>query len=293
MKKIRRLYLQNAAGDQLSLNGENGVYVSNLAGFGFSLDPDFADLSHGFFISLNEESEPQNSLSFTLTFTRTPYVYYLNFVNWISSAGRITLVYDPTGYQPYCREISIQSLQKGELTVVGWLEVPCSCICNTPWYLPTPSTLVLEGNGIGECKRYDYEYDDRLLYGLDSSAALSGSIRASGHVPGAVEIYVHGAIVNPKIRLVGDTTGKTYGICSVAVSLGESDMLKYSSRYENSYVKKVSADGVETDLLDELDLGTSPFFHIPVDESCTISIEADNQFDGQADMTIYYYFRSV
>ena len=42
-----------------------------------------------------------------------------------------------------------------------------------------------------------------------------------------------------------------------------------------------------------LDLSTMPFFHIPVNEPCTLSVEADAAFSGSAELTIYYYYRSV
>jgi hypothetical protein len=77
------------------------------------------------------------------------------------------------------------------------------------------------------------------------------------------------------------------------VVLSPSDTLKFCSRYEDSYVKRIAADGVETDLLDVLDLSSTPFFHIPVDEPCTVSIEADSAFTGSADLLIFYYYRSV
>ena len=115
----------------------------------------------------------------------------------------------------------------------------------------------------------------------------------AGHIPGSLELTYRGSITNPRIRLTGAVSGKAYGLCSVSVLLGATDTLKFSTRYENAYVKKVSASGAETDLLDVLDLSTTPFFHIPVDEPCTISIEADTPFTGYADLLIYYYSRSV
>ena len=58
MRRIRKVYLQNAAGDRWGLNGENGVYVSSLAGFGYTLSPTYADLTRGFFLAVSGESEP-------------------------------------------------------------------------------------------------------------------------------------------------------------------------------------------------------------------------------------------
>lgn len=293
MKSIRKLYFQNAAGERYGLNGEHGVYASLLAGFGFTLSPVFADLSRGFWVPVSDESEPQNTIPFTMTFTRAPYDTYQAFVNWINAAGTVTIIYNPTGKQEFCRDVAINTVQKGELSAVGWLEVPCSYYCITPWYLPSPTQLKLNADAVDVSKRYDYSYTDALIYGVDSTAACSGTIFGAGHIPGAIELEYHGGITNPKIRLVGNVTGKTYGICAVSAVLLASDTLKISTKYENAYVKKVAADGVETDLLDALDLSTTPFFHIPVDEACTISIESDAAFTGYADLMIFYYYRSV
>lgn len=293
MRNIRKLCFQNTAGQRWGLNGEKGVYASNLAGFGLTLAPTFADLGWGFFVPVSDESEPQATVPFTLTFIRNPYETYKALVDWLAAAGTITVVYKPTGAQEYCRDVTVNFLQKGELNKMGWLEVPCSFFCNTPWYLPSPTSLNLEANGIDESKRYDYEYTDELRYGTDSSASLSTTIAGAGHIPGSLELTFFGAITNPQIRLTGDVSGKTYGVCSVSAVIAATDALKFSTRYENAYVKRINAAGEETDLLDALDLSSNPFFHIPVDESCTISIEADAAFTGKADMLIYYYYRSV
>ena len=293
MRPIRKLYFQNAAGQRWGLNGDRGVYASNLAGFGLTLSPTFADLGRGFFVPVSDESEPQASIPFTLTFTRTPYQTYEALVNWLAAAGTITIVYGPTDGKEYCRDVSVNFLQKGELNPVGWLEVPCSYFGLTPWYLPAPTSMTLEATGTDESKRYTYEYNAELRYGTDSSATLSTTIAGAGHIPGSLELAFYGAITNPKIRLTGDISGKTFGVCSVAAVLSETDTFKFSSRYENAYVKRVSANGEETDLLDALDLSSTPFFHIPVDEPCTISVEADSSFKGHADMLVYYYYRSV
>lgn len=290
---IRKLFLQNAAGKRWGLNGDRGVYAHALAGFGFTLSPNFADLSRGFFVAVSDEAEPQNTLPFTITFTRKCYETYESLVNWLASAGTITIVYDTTGRQEFWRDVTVNFIQKGEKNEVGWLECPCSFFCKTPWYLPTPTTLDLGAGGKDNRKRYSYRYNKELRYGQNSVAVLSGTIAGAGHIPGALEVTYHGAIANPKIRLVGNISGKTYGVCSVTATLAGSDTLKFSSRYDNSYVKRIAAGGAETDLLDALDLSSTPFFHIPVDEPCTVSIEADSPFVGAADLLIFYYYRSV
>ena len=140
-------------------------------------------------------------------------------------------------------------------------------------------------------KRVPYRYPYR--YGYDSTAALTTSIAGAGHIPGAIRLIYRGVITNPQLRLVGRVTGKTYGVCNLSVILDEGDALEYSSMYRNSYVKRIRADGQETDLLDALDLTLSPFFHVPVSEPCLLSIEADAPFTGRAELWVYYYYRSV
>lgn len=293
MRQIRKLYMQNENGARWDLNGGQHTYASHLSGFGFSLTVGFADLTRGFFLPINSKNDPQNSLAMTLTFTRSPYETYQQFLSWISAAKRLTLIYAPSGTTEYCRDVSISFLQKSELTAVGWLECPCSLVCLTPWYLPSPSTLSLEAGGTDTSKRYDYEYSDALMYGEDSAASISGTIAGAGHIPAALDLTFFGEILNPRIRLRGNISGKIYGICSIATELKPSDRLMYSSRYDESYVKKISASGDETDLLDNIDLQTVPFFRIPTDEPCTIMLEADDAFVGHADLLVSYYYRSV
>ena len=258
-----------------------------------ALDPGFADLGNGFFVASSDKSEPQGAIAYTVTFTRNPYTEYERFLDWMSAAGELTLLYDPAGTQEYCRAVSVISIQKGELNRLGWLECPLSLRCKTPWYLPVPSAMALQVEDPATIRRYTYQYTPELKYGSDGLPALSGTIPKSGHIPAAVELSYFGEIINPAIRLTGKISGKTYGICALEAAFSASDTLKLSTRYENSYAKKIDANGVETDLLDVLDLSTTPFFRIPVDEPCTISIESESIISGRAELLIYYYFRSV
>ena len=293
MRSIRKLFFQSAKGQRWGLNGDRGVYASNLSGFGETMTPSFADLGRGFFSAVSDEAEPQTPLAFTMTFTRNPYETYQQLVNWLASAGTITIAYIPAGSQEFCRDVTISFLQKGELNEVGWLEVPCSFLPTTPWYLPTPTVLEFYSSGLDESKRYTYSYTEDLFYGEDSTASISTVIAGAGHVPGALDLSFYGAIVKPRIRLTGDASGKTYGVCSIDAVFDKFDLLQFSTNPRESYVKKIAPGGIETDLLDALDLSTEPFFRIPVDEPCTLTIEADSSFTGTVNLLVYFYYRSV
>lgn len=292
MRKIRKLYLQNSTGERFGLNGEAGVYAAEISGLGFTLAPGVADLGYGFFAVTQDENEPQQPVAWTLVFTQNPYIAYQRFIDWLFSAGAIAVVYDPAGVQEYLRDVSISSLQKGELNQVGWLEVPISVSSLSPWYRPAPARLVLDPGG-ENIKRYSYTYTEDLRYGDDNLSSLSGTISVAGHIPGAVELTYAGAMVNPRITLTGMISGKEYGSCHVAVTLLSSDTLRFSTRYEDAFVKSVAADGTETDLLDVLDLTLTPFFRIPTSEPCLISLSADSDLSGICQVLTYSYFRSV
>lgn len=293
MKRIRQLFFQNAAGERVGLNGQQGVYASDLSGFGLDLSPDFADLSRGFFSITQDEAEPQATSGMTITFTKNPYLQYYTFVNWLASAGTLTLIYSPVEGREYWRDICLGSLQKGELNAVGWLPVPCSFYCLTPWYLPTPTAMELEADTSEDIRRYTFTYTNSLRYGSDSLSALSCKIPGSGHIPGAMRLTYSGLISDPELKLTDDTTGKLIGRCKIYAQLSETDTLVFCTRYDQSYAKVITATGEEWDLLDVLDLSMDPFFHLPVNRSCTFSIESSAEISGVAELQVYHYYRSV
>lgn len=290
---MRKFYLEDAAGQRVALNAESGIFFSAPAGLGFTLTPSYADLKRGFFQAVANDAEPQNSFTGTLTFYKAePYRQWQQFVDWCALAGQLVLVYKPYNGTEYYRQVDIAYLTKGELNAVGALEVPASFSCLSPWYERAPSTLDMQ-NSEGSAIRYTYRYTDDLIYGADSSATLSGTIYPGGHIPGSVQLRYTGVILNPRVRLVGNVSGKTYGITSVAASFGASDVFELSTQYRDAHAYKIAADGSITDLLDSISLATDPFWHIPIDEPCTISVEADAAFTGSAELLVYYYYRSV
>lgn len=293
MSKTRRLYLQNASGERIGLNGENAVYAAALAGLGYTLSPSFADLKNGFFREISDGSEPQSTPAYSLYFTGAePYKDYQDFVNWLAAAGTLELIYRPFGEKEYRRQVSINYLSKGEKNEMGWLEIPAAFFAVSQWYRPQPTELSLDA-GESTAMRFDLVFDDDLRFGTDSAAAFSGTIAGSGHVPGAVLFRYYGEITNPRISLVGNLSGETFGICSVQAALEPGEALELSTVYTDSHLVKIAVDGSRIDLQDAIDLATDPYFHVPVNEPCTISMEADSPFSGSAELLVYYYFRSV
>lgn len=289
---IRKLWFRNAQGKKFLLDGTDGVYASSLAGLGFDMAPDMGDLGGGFFALLDNDCEPQRNITFSITFTRNPYSVYQQFIDFLA-VGNISLVYVPVGSAQYIRDVSVTSVSKGELNTVGWLDCSCSILCLTPWYLPSATVLALESDGSADTRRYPYTYTPGLRYGSESVAALSGVIAPTGQIPGALEIMYTGGITNPRISLIGQRTGKLYGLCDLKAEIPADACLMFSSRRNGSFVIMVSPDLTATDLLGALDLSHDPYPRIPVDESCVLRIDADSEITGTATVQVYYYFRSV
>lgn len=293
MAAFRKFYLLNAAGDRYGLNGERGVYLTEPEGLGYVLSPVFADLKNGFFRETQSDAEPQQTVAGTLIFVApNAYSNYRAFVDWVNAAGTLRLAYLPYGTVEFYRQVSVNYLQKGELTKTRWINSPVALFGLTPWYRPEATVLDMSAGTAGNRKRYTYRYTASLRYGSASASQLSGTVQPAGHVPAALVFSFLGTVVDPVISLIGDRTGTLYGRAAVTTSLQSDDMLEYSSMYRDSYIRVRHADGSSTDLLDGVDLSGDPFFRAPVTEPATFSMTSDASFTGTGTLEIFYYFRS-
>lgn len=293
MAKVRKFYLQNAAGDRIGLLGESGAYLTVPEGLGYELDPPWADLGRGFFQPLDETYEPQGGIAGELVFIPPAYANYRSFVNWLASAGSLLLIYCPFGDQEFQRVVSVEYLQKGELDKTKLLHCPVSFKALSPWRLPTPTEIsMVSHSASGVRPSYPGRYSGR--YGLDRDGTMAAKIPAIGHIPGSVLLRIRGAIVNPVIRLAGADSGTLFGLCRLTgASLGASDVLELSTAWDDSYIRKIAADGETTDLLPWLDISGEPFFHVPTTEATVLTVKSDGTFAGSAELLVYSYYRTV
>ena len=77
----------------------------------------------------------------------------------------------------------------------------------------------------------------------------------------------------------------------MTLTAGES--IELCTQRENSYIKKISANGTESSLLNDVNLSFDPYFRAPVTEPAVISIESNAPITGAASLTVYNYYRSV
>lgn len=290
---MRKFYFSNASGDRWPLQGEKGVYLSEPSGLGVQLSPSYADLQHGFFIPIDTDVEPQGAPRATLVFVRPAYPTYRQLINWLAAAGSLELIYCPYGADEFHRRVDVQAITKSELNKNGFLSCELSLLARSPWFKAAATRFDLESQETDESMRYDIAYTDDLIYGDDFTSALSGTISPEGHIPAALSVTFYGGAVSPVISLTGDLTGKLYGACRVDDTIAAGETLLFSSEYVDSFVRKLTAEGVTVDLLDKIDLNGEPFPRLPLTEPCTLSITADAAISGAADVLVYYYYRSV
>jgi len=267
--------------------------MSNPAGLGLTLPANFADIHKGFFRDISGESEPQGTITGDLVFIgENAYADYRSFVDWCSASASLHLIYKPYGTTEFYRDIQINYLTKTELTDTRWLMVPTALACLSPWYRAAPTSMSMSTES-GYVLKYPFSYTSDLIYSSSSAGSMAADIPAGGHIPAAFEITYRGAIINPKISLVGSSSNKTYGICALNATLADNESFTVSSLYGKCRVEITDADGMVTDALNSVDLAYEPFPRIPVNEDCVLLMSADSDIAGRATVRVYYYYRSV
>lgn len=287
---FREFKIQNDAGQSYSLNGDSGIFFHEPTGLGMKDDLKTADLFYGFYHDLQNKSMPSDPITGDLLFiNESPYALYRSFANFVVNSKRLILSYKPYGTEEYFCRGRFEYIQKEELEETGILRVPISFVPFTPWYLPRELSMSMRELTGGEMK-YSYDYDTKTTYDLVYASPLVGSysvqLTPSGHINAAMVFDYPGQIENPSLTLVGVNSGNEIGRCDVS---GISNGLFFSSLYSDSYVK----DSQGNSLLNGVTPGHDPFFRLPLDEPCVLTLTADSLLSESAKVKVYYFFRSV
>ena len=297
MRRIpRKFYLSSAAGERFGLNGERSVWLTEPGGLGLELSPGFANGRHGFFVAVLTDDVPQGAAYGTLVFTGAqPYADYQTFLSWALAAGDgLLLVYEPLPGKEFYRRVMLSSLTKSEIEAPGWLRCEATFQALTPWYSLSQLRFDLTPGGEDEgAMIYPWIYSEQLYYPVDASGAMRAELRAGGHIPSALTLEYKGPAVDPTLRLTGVRTGMSYGRLALAATLEDGDRLEYSSRYLDSYVRRVASDGRVTDLMASVDLAFEPWLRVPLTEPVTFMLTASSSLPGEATVKVYDYRWSV
>ena len=319
---MRLFYFENQNGERVKLNNETGIFLYNPSGLGMEFSHGYSESGTGFYLRIKDQVA-QNETGFTLVFepkwmlvgendgsnivgravvglatvggkiiskSEGPYERYRKLLDWIFASEELYLVYCPYGNNEYYRRIEIRSIEKTELDKYGSLQTPVSVLPLTPWYLPSPLHVNF-GEEDDEAMRHTFYYTSELIYAV-GARDYTANIAANGHLPSAVKFTFKGQVNNPSFILRGGNSRKIYGQCDVTGDFVSTDTLVLSTAEQDSYIKKIDANGVETDLLDSIDITKNPFFRVPNTEPCEVSISGDN-ISGDASMLLYVYYRGV
>ncbi len=290
--EIRKLWLQNAAGERIDLNGAEGVYATDLAGFGAQASDSYGDLGRGFFANVDSR-RAQAVLGFEITFTRrsTAYEQYLSLSQWIAAAGAgLLLLYKPPGMSTYYRRVELSRITKTEKNRVGWLEAPVEFKPLTPWYLPA-ATAAAAGEIPEDALRYGLSRYGGGRYLGSHAPAWGARIDPMGDEPASFAVTFRGAAEGLAISLTGLSTGTLYGRCEIDYDTQAGDVLEYSSAPRDSYCRLHRGSSV-IDLEGTLDLAGEPYIRMPVSESCLLQLSAA-EMSGAAEIRTSYYFSTV
>lgn len=288
---MRKFYIENESGVRKSLNGENGIRLTDPEGLGYETDPEYSAVSKGFFQNTRDNTEVQGTIAGNLNFTQNAYSKYKCFVDWLAGAKKLTFIYSPDGNE-YCRDVEVGFLTKAELGAAKWLTVPFQLLGLTPWYKKTPRRIGAD-SGSGGTMRYPFRYDSDLRYGT-SGSSYTARFTVEGHLPCAIVYRYTGSAVNPDIRCY-NADGDIIGEISITGTFTATDTIEISSVPGACGIRKITEGGTSTDLITAgmVDISKEIFPLIPPNEYCSIRIDADSALSGEAEVLIYSYYRSV
>ena len=105
-----------------------------------------------------------------------------------------------------------------------------------------------------------------------------------------------GAVSVSVLRLLSLVAGLSGLVLNMALGgeFAAGDTIAVSTEREDSYARKISADGTETDLIDKVDIAADaePFFAVPLTEPCILRISAA-AMSGTISAKAYFYYRTV
>lgn len=283
---MRYIALRNKAGEEKPVNGEFGIWFSNITGLGIANEINKIDLGSGFFRNLDTGHPPSQSVPGDI-FIMPPDAdrKYREFLNWLQAAGELTIIYRPYGTETFYRAVRLEYLQKGVPEKTGRLVIPTSFLPLTPWYKPAALTLVIQPAETN-ITTFPFTLTDDLHFPSGTGTPWSAEILSSGHLDAALRFDYSGEAENPVLTITGINSGIEYGRCAVS---GTVNGLSFSSVPYDKYVR----DGNGNSLYDNLTPGVDPYVRIPIGDPCTLDLVASNELTGSASASVYYYYRSV
>jgi hypothetical protein len=256
----------------------NKAFIPRVAGLGYKRNLSYVKV--GNYYKTNYDEIAQGTLSGTMVFKT--YQHYLDFVEFVESAGALRIIYNPIGTE-YFRDVDFEGIRdvvdKGSRT-----EAEVNFFCKSLWYTATDTRFTIEDIEGGS------QYDLEFPYTFNDFASTDVVVVNDGHTESQLLVEFFGFIENPKIELYKNGVLKYSVEFDITVPSGSK--LIYSAQDDLNYVYLQDESGVKTNVIDVLDLTKDNFFNIPKGTS-KIVVTSDSGLFSRVTFTIISLYKSV
>jgi hypothetical protein len=289
---VRKFALKNSEGSILPLADGKNPFLYRPKGLGAALDLQCGAASDGFFRA-TKRLRKQASITGDLVFTTAAYARYAEVMAWIEQSAELDprIGYAPNGEDYFYAACIVRQVSKTERSLWGGLQCGIEITLLTPWSAENPLTVTIapSTNALSYPKTYPY------AYGSTSAAGETPAFTLSGHMRGAYELTIAGALTNPNIQLMQLVNGgwATIGRCALTATISSTETLRFSTRPDTAGVWKTNSSGIVTDLAPCMNLYYDAFVRPPVGVPCKIVITSAATISTAATVLIYDYYDTV
>lgn len=284
---VREFKLINEKGQEFSLMDINEYcLLTEPTGLGMRYSTEYEQLGYIFVSNLRKIE--QGSINGMLNFKN--YDNYKKFIDFIEKSETLKLSYKVPfeyGAKQYFKDIQIQEISKTEISPeTNIISENVVFDCLSLWYEAKKAIYTIEAD-TSEI-RWDFKWDSKFKdYGVRDLKFIN-----NGHIEAPIELEIDGDVLNPKLELYVEN--ELYQTVTITNQIAQYQKLKYGTKENDFYIKKVLEDGTEEDLfdLDVIDFSNDNVIRFPKNKSCTFKLRAENQILS-ARLTIYVFYKAI
>lgn len=286
-----KFYLENGAGVRVPLQ-DNEKFTWEPAGLGFGENREMPQVKYGFFAE-SKHDYVQPEMTGTMVFwedAADPYKSYEEFVDWITKAEGLSLVYQPYEGRELYMDITVDSLEVPEPVLYGPLDCPVVFRGTSPYHKKNPLTFLFKTKESSNPMRFPFKFPFRFS---DSGAGDAQVFTPTGHFPAAMELTINGPASNIYFKCEDAVTEEVIGALDLTgVSVVAGDRVYYSSRPNADGIWKISGN-TRTDLVEFLNENVENFFTLPVGREIRAKLTADTTAGAEIThaLRVHEYFK--
>lgn len=244
-----KFYIMNEKAVRWSLNSpETGVFTEP---YGFGVDYNNKYLKVGDVWIPNSSELKQPSPSGKIVFPKKQYETYQNFMNFITRATQLVLIYQPADLETeYFAEIDMVTIQKGGYSIGEIFAVPVIFVCKSLFY--TEEKFYYQIQKAEREIRWDFRWETKF----NDANSVYFVFNNDGHVEAPFILSFIGYCNKPEIQVLQNGVELYKTVFNV--ELQANDRLTLSS-FDNDLYIEVNGER----RLDILDFSNQNFFKLP------------------------------